>query len=68
MKIVVIRFPEATDVSALTWGTVVSVKAGTVEVMGGTVNSMSSMEESPAAVFVPHTHDEGATGPAIPVP
>lgn len=67
MKVVVVRFPDTVDISTLTAGIAVSVKGlGTVEVTGGTVNSVSSMEDAPAVALVPHTHDEGATGPAIP--
>lgn len=67
MKVVVIRFPDTADVSALTVGAAVSVYVGAVTVAGGTVNSVSVMEDPPAATLIPHTHDEGATGPAIPV-
>ena len=79
MKVVVIRFPDATDISALATGGAVSVKAGTVEIAGGTVNSVASMENPAADTLIPHSHvipvgsidlpatpiPGGATGPAV---
>ncbi|MDP2659119.1 MAG: hypothetical protein Q8R28_00105 [Dehalococcoidia bacterium] len=67
MKIVVVRFPDTANVSALATGAAVSVKVGTTEITGGTVNSLSSIED-PAPALVPHTHAEapGTTGPATP--
>jgi len=70
MKVVIIRFPDATDVSALTIGSAVSVKIGTTEIVGGAVNSAASME-NPTAELVPHNHTvaipapSGTTGPAV---
>ena len=78
MKVVVIRFPDTTDISTLDKGSAVSVKVGAVEIAGGTVNSVASMENS-TATLIPHSHTipvgsidlpatpipGGATGPAI---
>ena len=71
MKVVVVRFPDTTDISALTIGSAISVKIGTTEIVGGAVNSVASIENPTIATLIPHNHTvaipapSGTTGPAI---
>jgi len=66
MKIVIVQFADATDISTLAVDAAVTVGA----VAGGTVIMAGSMQSPPAQTLMPHTHTFDApaavSGPAVP--
>ena len=72
MKLLTIRFEEATDITQLPKGTEVNISDGTI-VLNGTIMILTDIEELPDADLVPHIHPGVGTvevniGPAVATP
>lgn len=68
MQYIVLEFADTVDLTGVVIGAIdAALTTGTASLTGATVFSKAQVLEPPEPVpyLVPHTHDEGATGPAI---